>query len=93
MLVAASLLQLSVAAPVPNGEDARPGDASEDKETMSQPTTSHLEKQPLAKLQRRGIRQYMEEQGIGVQEIPKALVVYEVISMTLLCVLYLTCLC
>jgi len=89
--MAASLLQLSVAAPVPNGEDARPGNASEDKGIMSQPTTTgHLEKQPLAKLQRRGIRQYMEEQGIGVQEIPKALVVYEVISMTLLCVLYLT---
>jgi hypothetical protein len=40
--------------------------------------------QPLAKMQRRGIRQYLEARGIGMQDIPKALVVYEGISMALL---------
>jgi len=35
-------------------------------------------------MQRRGIRQYLEARGIGMQDIPKALVVYEGISMALL---------
>ena len=40
--------------------------------------------QPLSKLQRQSIRRYLEGRGISIQDIPKALVVYESISMALL---------
>ena len=42
--------------------------------------------QPMMKLQRRGIREYLHERGMQMHDIPKALVLYEAISMALLCV-------
>jgi hypothetical protein len=51
---------------------------------QGQPSTPNLQRG-------RRIRQYLEQQGIGVHDIPKALAVYESISMAFLYVFLDTC--
>lgn len=78
-------LQMAVAASVPSGERGgasetaskarQDGDAQEEPEVQTSETGLP---------RRRGIRRYLEERGVGVQDIPKALLVYESISMGLL---------
>ena len=52
--------------------------------SAAQTSATGLSHQPLEKLQRRGVRRYLESQGVGVQDIPKAMLVYEGISMGIL---------
>ena len=40
--------------------------------------------QPLAKLQQKGIRNALAARGMGLQDIPRALIIYEGLSMALL---------
>ena len=65
------------------GSDQGAWDGTRRQGTQSSPLRQG---QPISKLHRKGIRRYLEDRGISVQDIPKALVVYEGISMGLLCV-------
>jgi hypothetical protein len=85
LLVVLLCLQMAVAVSVPSGErggasetagNARQGGEAQEG-TEGQTSETGLPR-------RRGIRRYLEERGVGVQDIPKALLVYESISMGLL---------
>jgi len=79
----------TVVAAVPRGPGNDPREsAGELSNTTSSPQTSPLIYSPRTEEQKkRSIRKYLEEHGIGMQDIPKALLVYESMSMTLLYVL------
>lgn len=68
-----------------NGDGRVSQEEFRDALARASPISPTHQGQPSARLQRgRRIRQYLEEHGIGVHNIPKALAVYESISMAFL---------
>jgi len=90
LLAALLCVQMAVVASMPSGER---GGASETAGKARHDGSSSRRDAPEENVgqtsatglpRRRGIRRYLEERGVGVQDIPKALLVYEGISMGLL---------
>jgi glutaminase len=76
----------TVVAAVPRGPSNDPRESVIELSNMtSSPQTSPVINSPrTGEQKKRSIRKYLEEHGIGMQDIPKALLVYESMSMTLL---------
>lgn len=83
LLAALLCLQVAVAASVPSGERGGASDTGRSS-GRDAPGGTGGQTSETGLPRRRGIRRYLEERGVGVQDIPKALLVYESISIGLL---------